>query len=97
MAARHAPRAPSVRFPVQPRLVPADKAARRLHVTPAEFDAKLPELLRLGFPAPCPVLGNFDLVAIDAWCDRVAGLVGAAPAPAAEREAVMRERIARIG
>lgn len=87
----------SVRFAVDPRLVPAAKAARRLHLTVDDFLAKLPQLAGEGFPAACPVTGNFDLKAIDAWLDRRAGIAGAATAPAAEREAIMRERIARLG
>jgi hypothetical protein len=47
--------------------VPADKAARRLHLTLAEFQAKLSELLARGFPQPDPTTGMFDLAAIDQW------------------------------
>lgn len=90
-----APRADSIRFPVQPRLLPPGKAARRLHLTLDEFREALPALLLHGFPAPCPVTGHFDLVAIDAYLDRRAGLAGAAPI--ADRAATMRERIARLG
>ncbi len=43
----------SIRFPVEPRLVPVQKAARRLHLTEAEFREKLEALLRVGFPAAC--------------------------------------------
>jgi hypothetical protein len=52
---------------VDPRDVPAEKAARRLHLTPCEFSTKLPELLTRGFPAPDPTTGMFDLAAIDQW------------------------------
>lgn len=41
-----------LRFRVDPRDVPAEKAGRRLHLTLAEFEAKLPELLARGFPLP---------------------------------------------
>lgn len=68
----------SIRFSVEPRLVPAEKAARRLHLTPDDFRAKIEALRREGFPAAEPVTGNFDLVAIDAWLDRRAGLAGRA-------------------
>ena len=61
------PRSATIRFRVDPRDVPAEKAARRLHLTPGEFAAKLPELLRRGFPAPDPTTGMFDLAAIDQW------------------------------
>lgn len=90
-----APRADSIRFPVQPRLLPAAKAARRLHLTLDEFREKLPALLLHGFPAPCPVTGHFDFVAIDAYLDRRAGLAGASPVD--DRTAKIRERIARLG
>jgi len=63
------PRSASIRFRVDPRDVPAEKAARRLHLTPSEFSAKLPELIARGFPAPDPTTGMFDLAAIDAWMD----------------------------
>jgi hypothetical protein len=57
----------SLRFRVDPADVPAEKAARRLHLTQAEFEAKLPELLARGFPAPDPTTHMFDLEAIDVW------------------------------
>src|SRR5262245_3230423 len=50
-----------LRFRVDPRDVPAEKAARRLHLTPVEFRAKLPELLARDFPRPNPTTGMFDL------------------------------------
>jgi hypothetical protein len=62
------PPSPSqIRFPVDPRLVPASKAARRLHLTEAEFKEKLEALLRAGMPRACSVTGHYDLKAIDAW------------------------------
>jgi len=61
------PRSATIRFRVDPRDVPAEKAARRLHLTPGEFSAKLPELRARGFPAPDPTTGMFDLDAIDQW------------------------------
>jgi hypothetical protein len=63
-----------IRFKVQPRLAPAAVAARRLGLSVDDFRAKVGELRLIGFPAPCSVTGNFDLVAIDAWLDRRAGL-----------------------
>jgi hypothetical protein len=56
-----------VRYQVEPRDVPAEKAARRLHLTLAEFKAKLPALLDRGFPSADPTTGMFDLEAIDLW------------------------------
>lgn len=38
-----------IRFPVEPRDVPPEKAARRLHVTLAEFTVMLPALMDRGF------------------------------------------------
>jgi len=70
MTATHgaqAPRQASIRFSVDPGDVPPEKAARRLHLTAAEFDAALPRLLARGFPAPDPTTGMFDLEAIDRW------------------------------
>lgn len=56
-----------LRFRVDPGDVPADKAARRLHLTLAEFEAALPELYARLFPRPDPTTGMFDLEAIDEW------------------------------
>ncbi|GGC90831.1 hypothetical protein GCM10010994_55780 [Chelatococcus reniformis] len=61
------PRAPAVRFAVDPGDIPPEKAARRLHLTAAEFRDALPRLLARGFPAPDPTTGMFDLEAIDRW------------------------------
>jgi hypothetical protein len=35
----------------------------------AEFTAALPNLIERGFPKADPDTGNFDLRAIDRWCD----------------------------
>lgn len=67
---RHA----SVRFPVDPRGVPAGKAARRLGITEAEFRAIEPRLFGRGFPRPDPDTGCFDLKAVDAWMDQQSSL-----------------------
>jgi hypothetical protein len=56
-----------IRHRVDPGDVPAEKAARRLHLTVEEFRQKLPDLLARGFPVPDPTTGNFDLDAIDVW------------------------------
>jgi len=71
------PKGHAVRFPVDPRDVPPGKAARRLHLTRAEFDALLPALIDRGFPRPDPTTGNFDLVAIDRWMDSRSDLTSA--------------------
>ena len=59
----------SVRFQVEPRDVPASKAARRLHLTLREFEEVRDQLYARGFPRPDPTTGNFDLVEIDRWMD----------------------------
>jgi len=54
---------------VEPRDVPAEKAARRLHISEAEFEEKKELLFARGFPAPDPTTGMYDLKKIDAWMD----------------------------
>lgn len=46
---------------------PPIAAARRIWLTLTEFNARLPELQRRGFPQADPTTGNYDLDAIDAW------------------------------
>lgn len=46
---------------------PPIAAARRIWLTLDEFNDRLPELLRRGFPPADPTTGNYDLDAIDAW------------------------------
>jgi hypothetical protein len=58
-----------MRFHVEPRDIPPEIAAKRLGKTLAEFNASLPNLIARGFPAADPDTGNFDLRAIDRWCD----------------------------
>jgi hypothetical protein len=89
-------RGASIRFPVEPRLVPPQKAARRLHLTEPDFLAKLVALQHIGFPGACPVTGHYDLLAIDAWLDRRAGL-GAASGVAVNARDVFEERLASLG
>ena len=56
-----------LRYPVEPRDVPAEKAARRLHLTEPEFWNVLPMLEARGFPKADPTTRMFDLDAIDEW------------------------------
>jgi hypothetical protein len=56
-----------IRIRVDPGDVPAEKAARRLCLTEAQFLERLPQLLLRGFPAADPTTGMYDLDAIDAW------------------------------
>ncbi|CAN7706427.1 hypothetical protein [Mesorhizobium sp. LjNodule214] len=86
----------NIRFSVEPRLVPPTKAARRLHLTLSEFDAKREALYRSGFPAPCDITGNYDLHAIEAWQDNRSGL--ASPAVTTSNAAgIFAARLAAIG
>ena len=61
------PRQAEIRYRVDPRDVPPEKAARRLHLTLARFNELLPNLTKRGFPEPDPDTGTFDLDAIDLW------------------------------
>lgn len=88
--------APSIRFPVQPRLIPAVKAARFLHLTLAEFNAALTQLRAEHFPCPCRITGHYDLVAIEAWQDRRSGLTKPT-GTVADTDALIAERLAKLG
>ncbi len=57
----------TIRFQVEPRDVPPEKAARRLGLELEQFTQILPRLLSRGFPASDPDTGNYDLDAVDAW------------------------------
>jgi hypothetical protein len=61
------PRQAGIRYRVDPRDVPPEKAARRLHLTLARFNELLPNLIKRGFPKPDPDTAMFDLDAIDLW------------------------------
>lgn len=84
-----------MRFRVQPRCVPRDVAARRMGLSEARFADIEADLRRRGFPYPDDVTGNYDLVAIDAWLDRKAGL--AKTAAARDASDGFEERLARLG
>jgi hypothetical protein len=81
----------SIRYPVEPRDVPAVKAARRLHLTLKEFEGMKHELFRRGFPRPDPTTGNFDLLEIDRWMD--GRHHSTAPDNARDARDVMAERL----
>lgn len=57
----------NIRHRIDPLDVPPVKAARRLGLSLAAFQEKLPRLLVRGFPSPDPDTGNFGLEAIDFW------------------------------
>ena len=89
----------SLRFRVQPRDVPREAVARRLGLTLARFDVSFANLVARGFPAPDPDTGNFDLQAVDRWCDaRHPHLFGTTGVIMQARDAstVARDRIAKM-
>ena len=47
--------------------MPAEKVARRLHLTPQRFEACKMRLFMRGFPRPDPDTGMYDLEAVDRW------------------------------
>src|SRR5258708_40278618 len=59
----------TLRFKLPPRDVPPVTAARHMGMTLEAFHAALPMLLGRGFPPPDETTGNFDVVAIDTWCN----------------------------
>lgn len=74
-------------------------AARRMGMTLAEFEAKLPELRARvpAFPAADPTTGNYDLDAIDEWRRaRHPHLFLTAPQSARDARDVVRERLRRV-
>jgi hypothetical protein len=85
-----------IRYRVDPRDVPLEKAARRLHLTPAEFDARLPELLKRGFPPADSTTAMFDLDAINAWMSgrhpKLFGLIAPDPLASDNRVIDMGDR-----
>jgi hypothetical protein len=86
-----------MRFRIEPRDVPPDAAARRLGKAIGDFQAALPDLVARGFPQADPTTGNFDLAAIDRWCDaRHPHLFGSLPMEAADASNVVQDRIARL-
>lgn len=87
--------ASNIRFPVQPRMLPLEKVARWLHLTPDEFRAGLPALRMAGFPEACPVTGHYDRKALEAWQDRRSGLVDGVMSQ--DRSALMHARIDALG
>jgi hypothetical protein len=87
-----------MRFRIEPRDVPPGVAARRLGKTFAAFIAALPDLVARGFPQADPTTGNFDLAAIDRWCDaRHPHLFGGGAAmQARDAKDVVKDRLARM-
>lgn len=85
-----------VRFRVDPRMVPASKAARRLGLTLSEFCGKLSALEGAGLPRANPITGFYDLKAMDLWMDRTSGLLPSSSQESDPHEG-FEERLARLG
>jgi hypothetical protein len=87
-----------MRFHIDPRDIPPELAARRLGKSFADFKAALPNLLARGFPAADPDTGNYDMQAIDRWCDaRHAHLFGDNRAmQARDAGTIAKDRIAQL-
>jgi hypothetical protein len=87
-----------MRSTTTPRDVTQAEAARRLGISLADFNAKLPNLIARGFPQPDPDTGNFDIVAIDRWCDaRHPHLFGGEVAmQARDASTIAKDRIAKM-
>jgi hypothetical protein len=86
-----------MKFRVMPRDVSPEAAARRLGLTLAEFNDRYENLVARGFPKPDPDTGNFDLDAIDRWCDaRHPHLFGGSGMQARDASTVARDRIAKM-
>lgn len=87
----------TIRFQVEPRDVPPEKAARRLGLDLQRFTDLLPRLLARGFPPSDPDTGHYDLDAIDAWrAARHRPLLPAFPTPAHSAGLVAR-RLEALG
>lgn len=61
------PRAPSIRFRVDPCDVPPEKVARRLQLSLSAFKEIETRLFMRRFPRPDPDTGMYDLDAVDRW------------------------------
>ncbi|MCJ2091111.1 hypothetical protein MKK67_01100 [Methylobacterium sp. J-072] len=56
-----------MRFAVDPADIPAEKVARRLHLTIVQFETCKVRLFTRGFPRPDPDTGMYCLEAVDRW------------------------------
>ena len=88
-----------VRYRIDVRGISKDKVARRLGKTPAQFDLIEQALYAEGFPRADPIVGTWNIDAVDAWWDRRSGLepeVLTPPNKARNAEEVIGERIHRL-
>jgi hypothetical protein len=88
----------ALRYRIDPRDVPAELAARRLGLSQAAFSTALPNLIARGFPKPDPDTGNFDLDAMDRWCNARNPHLYGAPVAMGARDArdVVGDRLAAL-
>ena len=88
-----------MRVRIEPRDVAPEAASRRLGMTLPEFNARLPNLIARGFPQADPDSGNYDLHAVDRWCDaRHPHLFGGGGSAIEARDAkdVVHDRLAKM-
>jgi hypothetical protein len=89
------------RVKIEPRDIRFEAAARRLGLTPTEFEKIKERLFARGFPRADPDTGNYDLDAIDAWRrsrnPQLFGVTGlTVTRTAVDAETVIGERLARF-
>jgi hypothetical protein len=70
-----------------------EELAAYLGISRSKFDSLRPRLRAAGFPEPDPLLGVFDLRAVNAWLDKRAGLGGDSD----PEDSGLAARIARFG
>lgn len=70
MAKARIPRAPDIRFKVEPAYAPPEKIARRLGLSDDEFRQVGPALFAEGFPAPDSTTGKFCIESVEIWSGR---------------------------
>jgi hypothetical protein len=86
-----------MRYRIEPRDGPSAIAGKRLGISLPTFDAALPNLISRGFPKADPDTGNYDLTAIDKWCDaRHPHLFGGTGLQALDASRVANDRIAAM-
>jgi hypothetical protein len=87
----------TIRFQIDPRDIPPEKAARRLGLALDQFEAVLPRLLGRGFPPSDPDTGNYDLDAIDAWRARRHNRVLPQSLSPAQSPGLVNARLEKLG